>query len=156
MQEFGALAMKQTLSQSGFTLIEVIVAMAVLTIGILGASVMQIQSINGNGFAYRLSTAVHWGGDTMETLMAKAYDDPLLVDTSNAGANAGTTGLDNTDAVGSLADGGPVTRENYTIFWNVADDYPVFGTKTIRVIVRRVEQGQQRIVSHDFIKMEPI
>jgi type IV pilus assembly protein PilV len=143
-------------SQNGFTLIEVMVAIALLTIGILGAATMQITSIDGNNTAMRLTGAATWGEGELETLMGLPYGHVDLRDDSNAGANAGLTGLDNTDAAGSLADGGPVVQDNFTIFWNVADDYPVLGTKTIRVIVRRNDKGVMKIVTQNFTRMEPI
>jgi len=148
--------MKKTNSQNGFTLIEVLVAIALLTIGILGAATMQIAAIDGNNMAIRLTGAATWGEDTLETFMGLPYAHADLVDDSNAGANAGVTGLDNTDVAGSLADGGPVVQDGFTVFWNVADNYPVFGTKTIRVIVQRRDKGLLKTVTQDFTRMEPI
>lgn len=148
--------MKKTNSQNGFTLIEVLVAIALLTIGILGAATMQIAAIDGNSTAIRLTEAATWGEDTLETFMGLPYAHADLVDDSNAGANAGVTGLDNTDVAGSLADGGPLVQDDFTVFWNVADNYPVFGTKTIRVIVQRRDKGLLKTITQDFTRMEPI
>lgn len=148
--------MKEHTSQAGFTLIEVLIAILILSIGILGVAVMQISAIDGNSIAIHLTGAANEGGDTLETLIPRSYADASLSDASNAGANAGVTGLSNTDTAGSLADGGPVVQGDYTIFWNVAENYPVFGTKTIRVLVRRLKDGQLKTVALDFIKMEPI
>jgi prepilin-type N-terminal cleavage/methylation domain-containing protein len=148
--------MKKDNSQNGFTLIEVLIAIALLTIGILGAATMQIAAIDGNSTAIRLTEAATWAEDELETLMGRSYTDPDLRDNSNTGVNAGVTGLNNTDVVGSLADGGPVIQNNFTIFWNAADNYPVLGTKTIRVIVRRNDKGIVKTVTRDFIMKEPI
>ncbi len=142
--------------QKGFSLIEVLIAIVVFTIGILGTIIMQEAFIGGNTTANEVTGAANEASDRMETLMALSYDDASLSDVSNTGANAGATGLDNTDAAGSLADGGPVVDGNLTLFWNVADNYPVFGTKTIRVIVRRLDEGVQKTVTYDFTTMEPI
>lgn len=150
--------------QSGFTLVEVLVAMAVLTIGILGVFAMQIASVGGGNLAVRTTKSATWAGDQLETLMALSYTNAALTD-NPTGANVagvGSAGLDDTDAAGRLADGGPVTPlvgglpGDYTIFWNVADNYPIFGCKTIRVIARRSDLGFSRIVTLDFIRMEPI
>ncbi len=148
--------MKKNTSQTGFTLIEVLISMLIFSIGILGVGAMQISAIGGNSIAINLTGAANEGGDTLETIVPRPYTDTSLSDASNAGANAGVTGLSNTDVVGSLADGGPVVQGDYTIFWNVADNYPVFGIKTIRVIVQRLENGQIRTVTLDSIKMDPI
>jgi type IV pilus assembly protein PilV len=148
--------MKQPFNQNGFTLIEVLTAMLILAFGILGVAIMQSTSIEGNNTANRLTAAAVWGEETIERLMARPFNHIDLTDSSNIGANAGTTGLNNTDGVGNLADGGPVVQGNYTIFWNVADNCPVLGTKTIRVIVRRFDNWAQKTVTYDYIKMEPI
>ena len=149
-------------SQNGFTLIEVMIAIALLTIGILGAAAMQISSIGGNNLASRLTSAANWASDTHETLMALPYTvavtDPLLLDNN---AN-GFAGLDNTVADPTAippipqADGGPLSQGDYTIFWNVADDYPIVNCKTIRVLVRRNDKGIIKTVSQNFTKMRAI
>ncbi|OGQ98933.1 MAG: hypothetical protein A2505_03350 [Deltaproteobacteria bacterium RIFOXYD12_FULL_55_16] len=145
---------KQCNRQYGFTLVEVLVAMAVLTIGILGVFAMQISSVGGNNLAVRITRATTWADDTVETLMTRAYSHADLVDDSGNGI----LGLNDTDAAGSLADGGPVTPlvnglpGDYTIFWNVADDTPLTDCKTIRVIVRRSDNGVVRTVSFDYLK----
>lgn len=138
--------------QQGFTLVEVLVAIAVLTIGILAVAAMQYTSVGGNSLAVRITKASTWGGDTFETLTGRPYTHADLLDDN---AN-GFDGLDHTDTAGSLADGGPVVNGDYTVFWNVADNYPIFGCKTIRVLVRREDLVFMRTISLDFIKMEPI
>lgn len=148
-------------SQNGFTLIEVIIAMAMLTIGILGAASMQIASIDGNSLAMRLTGAATWASETQETLMALPYThpdattstDPKLEDDSGG---VGVAGLNDTDIIGSLADGGPVVEGPYTIFWNVADDYPIENCKTIRVLVRYNDKGTEKTVVQNFTKMRAI
>ena len=72
--------MKNHNNQNGFTLIEVIIAIFILTIGILGAAAMQVASIDGNSKANKLTEAATWGGNELETLMALPYDDDLLSD----------------------------------------------------------------------------
>ncbi len=142
--------MKKNNHQDGFTLIEVLIAVFMLTVGILGTIIMQTTAIEGNSTASHLSGGANWASDRQETLMALSYDDPALTD-----ANAdGQTGLNNTDT-GNPADGS-VVQGDYTIFWNIADNFPVYGTKTIRVIVRRSDKGVQKTVTLDFTKMRPI
>ena len=144
--------MKKNTSQNGFTLIEILIAILLLIFGILGVGLMQNTSIQGNSTANNLTNAATWSGDALETLMARPYTHADLTD-----ANAdGIAGINNTDVVGSPADGGPVVQGIFTVFWNIADNYPVFGTKTIRVIVRRPDRGQVKTINMDFTKMEPI
>lgn len=151
--------MKKNNSQNGFTLVEVLIALLVLTIGILGAAAMQVSAINWNSNAFRLTEAATWAGDRNETLMTLPYTitttDPLLSDDPVNGRQ-GIAGLDDTDVPGNLADGGPVVQDKYTIFWNVADNYPIENCKTIRMIVRRDDNGIVKTVVQNFTKMRSI
>lgn len=144
--------MESSNRQKGFTLIEVLIAMTLLVIGILAVASMQIASLRGNSHAIRVTTASTWAGDAQETLMGRSYTHADLVDDNANGFN----GLNNTDTAGSLADGGPIVHGDFTVFWNVADNYPMFGCKTIRVLVRRSDLLFMKTISIDFIKMEPI
>lgn len=143
-------------NSKGFTLVEVLIALAIFAVGILGAATMQISSIGENSHAMRITEAATIASSELERLIGVSFDDTTLADNNNTGTNAGLTGLDNTDETGKLADGGPVAQGSYTLFWNVADDYPVVGTKTVRVITRRNDKGILKEVSQDFIKLGPI
>ena len=169
--------------QQGFTLVEVLVAIVVLTIGLLATAYMQARSIDGYAQAIRTTKAATWAEDRIETLMALSYSNANLQDTNTIGVAAGGTGLDCIDAtpcavsrapggvtaygakcdnpVPCTADYGPVAQSNkdgaYTVFWNVANNYPIFGCKTIRVLVRRSNSEAWRLpITLDYLKMEPI
>lgn len=144
--------MKTNNNQNGFTLIEVMIAIALLTIGILGVAAMQIASLEGNSNAIRITQASTWAEDRLEIMMARPYTHADLTDVSNTGANAGFTGLNNTNVAGSLADGGQVINDGFTIYWNVADNVPIPDTKTIRVIVVRTDKGRVKTLAVDYLK----
>lgn len=151
------MSMEKYSKQDGFTLIEVIIALFILSVAILGAASMQTTAIFGNNTASRLTGAATQGENQLETLLNLPTDDVTLTDVNSAAPNGGLTGLDNTDVVGRLADGGPIVRDGYTVFWNVADNYPVFGIKTIRVHIRRTDNGGVvKTITQDFTRMEPI
>jgi type IV pilus modification protein PilV len=58
----------------GFTLIEVVIALAVFAIGILAMYSMQVSSINSNGGARKRTEAVSWATNQMEILRTTPYD----------------------------------------------------------------------------------
>jgi type IV pilus modification protein PilV len=76
--------MKKIAEQDGFTLIEALIAMLVLTIGILTLSSMQISAIKGNSTANSLTMASSVATDCYERLMSVEYDDAKMDDTANA------------------------------------------------------------------------
>ena len=68
----------------GFTLIEVLIAIAVFSIGILAVSAMQMTSVKGNASARRVTEATALAENPIERLLELPYDhndlnpDPAL------------------------------------------------------------------------------
>ena len=112
--------------EKGFTLLEVIVAISILTFGILAVASMQVSSIRGNSFAIGVTGGTTWAGDQVERLMALPYGHNDLDQAQNP--HQATEGM-------------------YTINWNVTDDTPITNTKTINVTVTWTDQGVQKSVS---------
>jgi prepilin-type N-terminal cleavage/methylation domain-containing protein len=111
--------------ERGFTLIEVLFAMAILTIGILTVASMQISSIRGNAFAGKVTEATTWAGRQLEILQSLPFDDSDL-------------------SAGSHTDSTPPA--NYTVDWTVTDDAVFNNTKTVAVTVAWTDHGVQRTV----------
>lgn len=65
-------------NNQGFTLIESLIAMLVLTIGILAVNTMQISSIRGNTSANKLTVASTLAGNSYERLLNVAYNDSTM------------------------------------------------------------------------------
>lgn len=141
--------MRQIRNQSsGFTLVEVLIALFVFSIGILGVGAMQLRAMQGNSHARQVSEMTNVAADQIETIAGLAYDDASLLD--GAGANNGATGLN--DLPPNNTDGSRMTSDGrYQVFWNVAEDYPLTDSKTVRVIVRQT--GQTKSVSLETIKL---
>lgn len=102
------------MNERGFTLIEVMTAMAILSIGILAVANMQIQAIRGNGLANTMSGANAVAVSFLEELKRLEFDDALLADNDNNGL----AGLD--DGTGT-----PPTPSNADHEF-VAADFPLF------------------------------
>ncbi len=58
---------------SGFTLLEVIIALFLFAIGILGVAAMQVRAIQGNSSGMRLTEATAQAQEILETVMAEPY-----------------------------------------------------------------------------------
>ena len=144
-------------NQKGFTLIEVLIAMTVFAIGILGVAAMQLSAIKGNSFASGMTEATTLAQDKMEELIMIAYNNPDLNDIDGDG----TGGLRDPlpplpappipDPVAFPADY-QLTSGPYTLYWNVAVNVPGTGVKTIGIIVTWVENGATKQVTINSVK----
>lgn len=118
--------------QSGFTLIEVMVALCVLCIGILGIASLQGTAIRGNGTAARVTSASNLAQDWLEHLMGLEY----------------TASYTDPDLLSDIQHGGPHVDPNppqgFSVTWNVTDDSPAPGTKSIVITVTWQGQGAQK------------
>lgn len=155
-------------NRSGFTLLEVLIALFIFSIGILGVNAMQLTSIQGNGKANRITEASSVAADRIEQILSMPYDsDTNLIDDDgdglidgadlkeqyvdvNANGNAGLNDLPPNTDVGPV----PSVDGNYQIYWNVAEDYPLVNTKTVRIIVD--PPGNEPNVLMEIVKSRPI
>jgi type IV pilus assembly protein PilV len=110
-------------NEQGFTLLEMIFAISILTVGILGVASMQVASIRGNAFSIGTTEATTRAADHIEKLMDLTYSDNDLDQSQNPHQ---------------------VTQGRYTITWNVSDDAVIADTKTVNVIVAWKEHGVQK------------
>jgi prepilin-type N-terminal cleavage/methylation domain-containing protein len=70
--------MKKILSnRNGFTLIEAVISLAVLSIGILAMFAMQTLGIRGNANASRISTQATWSQNEAEQIIGETYGDKV-------------------------------------------------------------------------------
>ena len=122
-------------SNQGFTLLEVLIAMAIFAIGILAVGAMQINSINGNASARRATEAATWAADRVERLIALPYNDPdLNVADAAAPHQAPDEGI-------------------YRISWTVAEsDSNGDGVNDIKTIEVRVDWTKGRFIALEFIR----
>jgi len=121
--------------ERGFTLIEIMIAIAVFSIGVLAVASMQTRAVQGNTHANRVTTAATWAQDKVEHCISLPYffpSAPTHHPDLNDRNGDGDSGLD--DATAGTADYSEA-KGLYTIYWNVAPNCPVDNTKTIRIIV---------------------
>ncbi|CAG36188.1 type IV pilus modification PilV family protein [Desulfotalea psychrophila] len=133
--------------QSGFTLIEVLMAILILSVGLISLNFMQVSSVKGNADAIGLSTMSWLASSEIEGLMDEGYTAVVALD--KGGAGAGAAGLDDgpslvdSDVSAATADRTDTkTHSGYSIYTNVADNSPVNGAVAIRVIVVRARDNK--------------
>lgn len=98
----------------GYTLIEVLIAIAVFSIGILAVAAMQTTSVQGNASARRVTEATALAENQIESLLELPYDDNDLDPALNPHE---------------------VTQGPYTINWNVTDsDLDADGANDAKII----------------------
>jgi prepilin-type N-terminal cleavage/methylation domain-containing protein len=112
----------------GFTLIEVLMAMAIFSIGILAVGTMQINSANSNTGARIHTEEYTWVVGQIERLTALDYN--------------------NTDLTAGVHE---VVHGPYNVQWVVTDDSPVAGAKRIAVTATGAHP-RARPITIDFIK----
>jgi type IV pilus assembly protein PilV len=66
----------------GFTLIEVLVGLIILSIGLLGIAGMQITSVKGNYFSNNLTQATYVAQDRLEYLKNLPITNPIFASTA--------------------------------------------------------------------------
>jgi type IV pilus assembly protein PilV len=130
-------------NQGGFTLLEVIMAISILTVGLLAVASMQISAMRGNEMSMIYSESTERVQDRVEKIMTQDFSS--LKDTDSDGL----TGLDHT---GDNADDKDESDETYKVYWNIADNTPVHGVKTIRVIVQWQRRGKTSNYSFDMLR----
>ena len=144
---------KQNSGNQGFTLIEVLIATAIFTIGILAVGRMQIKAINTNISSRNSTTMVTVAKDRAEELMALPYNDADLAGSAAPGTlhtPAADADLIDNDKDGQIDEAGE--NGQLSVTWNVIEDQPLAGTKSIRVTVVRTVGANQRRVVLDFMK----
>jgi prepilin-type N-terminal cleavage/methylation domain-containing protein len=118
--------------ERGFSLIEVMIALAIFSIGILGVASMQILSVNYNSHARRTTEGTSWGVERMERLMTLPYADDNLDPATNP----------HTDA-----------RGIYNITWNVTDNVD---NKAINMTVSWTVRGVTKNILFNYVKPQDI
>ena len=103
-------------NQSGFTLLEVLIAISILTVGLLGVAQMQIMGIRGNYFSGNTTAALTLAEEKMEDLLGTSYINVISDNDAN-------------NPINEAGQAGGI----YSRMWTVTLDTPIIGTKTVTV-----------------------
>jgi type IV pilus assembly protein PilV len=105
----------------GFTFIEIMVAISILAVALLGLSSVTAMTIKSNTFSKAMTTATTLADDKMEQLKKTSY--------------------------ANLASGADSPESIYTRTWTVIQNSPAAGMKTVVVTVQWNWQGADRNVT---------
>ena len=123
--------------EAGYTLLEVIMAMAILSIGLLAVGYMQITAINSNTTGSRITEGTTLALGKMEELITLRYTHADLT-------------------AGNHPDPNPNDHPGFSQIWDVLDNnngtVAVQNVKHITVTVSWAEIGRQRRTQLMFIK----
>ena len=160
---FGKGGSRGILQEKGYTLVEILIAIAILAFGLMAVATMQVTAIKTNAIASGISQGITLGQAKVEELMNLSYS--VLIDTTGDGTDEDNGfGLNNTVDPADECNNDPVSdgfwpnspswdcNASYRVFWNIAVDEPVTSSKTIRVIVTWTEKGRNKRIKLDFVK----
>ncbi len=116
--------MKRLFNKNGFTLLELLIALTILTIGLLGLAGLHIAAIQGNVSGFKISTATAVAQERIEELKA--------LDGSSAALSTGAHADDGNQVVQGIT---------YNRSYTIQDNTPVSGTSTIILTITWVEPG---------------
>lgn len=139
---------RQNLNNQGFTLLEVIIAITILTIGILSLYSMQVSSLQGNAKANVITQSSNAVLDKIEKLFSKKFSDSDF-----------STGNHSQTAVP------PINSINWTVTdWDndgisndgdtLIDEFDERGVKSIQLTIQYTDNGTIKNTTIHFLRTE--
>ena len=112
--------------EGGFTLIEMLIAVSILSAGLLALGSMQVSAIGGNAHSANVTSGSTLAADRLEKLLALPY--------THADLTAGTHVE-------------PTPPAGRSVRWTIVDNAPLVNTKTITLTVQWTDHAVQKSVS---------
>jgi len=113
--------MKKMKNKKGFTLLEILVALTILSVGLLGLASLQIVAVRSNSFSLQLSTATILAQQKLEEFKQTPY----------ANIASGSDTISSQTGTGAVATLGITFNRQ----WTVSDNTPVADSKQVDVTV---------------------
>ena len=124
MNNHGVRANKIGSRCAGFTLIEVLVAMVVLSIGLLGTLGLTAGVIKGNSYSKNLTSATAIGRTQLEAVAREGYADATTTNfpTAPATVSMGNVTFTRTTAITNNSPAANMKTVTVTVTWNEANN----------------------------------
>jgi type IV pilus assembly protein PilV len=119
-------------SEKGFTLVEVLIAVSIFSVGLLAVAMMLDTAIQYNSSARFITEATEIAHSQMEQLMNSPYDDASLDEASSPY--------------------GPNPIANYNVSWTVRENVPMSSMKTISLSVAWNNRGENKSLTINSLK----
>jgi type IV pilus modification protein PilV len=177
MSPHNAIARRKTRRQAGFTLIETMVSIAVLTVGLLSVAALMSQTSNTSAHSRYMSTASMLASEKLEdlsrfpstnpALAAGTYTDVVQI-SSDQGTINETTSTGGVSTLYTQTPGGTITVTpgaglpaatsdtlTFNRQWTIVANSPVAGVNTITVLVTLVNTGLNPPVTFQMSMVHP-
>ena len=106
---------------AGFSLIEVLVSLAILAVGLLGLALLQITAIKGNATASKSTVATELAQDRLEKFRRSSWDNVYSSATATFGGSVTATSPDFTTLPAGAGDNVVIRGTPYFRVWRVVD-----------------------------------
>jgi len=120
------MTVKRIKREGGFTLVELLISVSILSAGLLALGSMQVSAISGNAYSANVSKGSTLAADRLEKLLALPYTHADL-------------------SPGAHVDPNPPTGR--TVRWNIVDNAPLLNTRTVTLTVQWTDHAAQKSVS---------
>src|SRR3972149_8606326 len=117
----------KTVSDKGYTLLELVIALSILSVGILGVASMMTAGIWAGRFAHIVAAESSVASSVLEELMAREGGDPVF----STGVSDALYDLDPSSAETGIV----VQGRMYTAVYSITPGSPVAGVASIEVVV---------------------
>lgn len=108
--------------QSGFTLLEVMVAIVILTIGLLGTAGLTTGVVKGNHYSKNVTSATAAGQTKLEAVKSGGYTNATTANFPNDTVKMGGTSFTRTIAITNSSPAANMKTVSVTVSWSESNN----------------------------------
>ena len=109
-------------SQNGFTLLEVLVAIVILTIGLLGTAGLTTGVIRGNHYSKNITSATAAGQTLLESVKSSGYTNATSANFPNDTVTMGGTTFTRTATITNSSPAANMKTVSVTVSWTESNN----------------------------------